>query len=215
MSSIHLELLDKERQATFEKLKIFRNQATLAGGTSLCLQIGHRLSFDFDLFLEREIKNSDYLKLKRIFRIREVRIHTTEQITVITGEDVGVTLVYYPYKPLFGKIKTPSVPLFSVKDIAADKAHTIGRRAVWRDYVDLFFILKWRYAKILEVTKWAQKKFGVEFNPMLFLEQLTYFEDLELSPMTFVKEKYSIPQIQNFLREQAREYRKLEFKIRH
>jgi len=206
MSSIHLELLDKERQATFERLKIFRNQATLAGGTALCLQIGHRLSFDFDLFLEREIKNKDFLNLKRIFKLREIRIRTTEQITVITGEDVGVTLVYYPYHPLFEKVATPSVPLFSVKDIAADKAYTIGQRATWRDYVDLFFILKWKYANILDVVRWAQKKFGVEFNPQLFLEQLNYFEDLEFPKMTFVKEEYSVVEIQEFLKKEVLRY---------
>lgn len=208
MSSIHLELLDKERQATFEKLKIFRNQATLAGGTALCLQIAHRLSFDFDLFLEREIKNSDYLKLTKTFKIREIRIRTSEQITIITREDVGITLFFYPYKPLFEKVKTPSVPLFSIKDIAADKAYTIGRRATWRDYVDLFFILKWKYANILAVVGWAQKKFGVEFNPILFLEQLVYFEDLEFPQMSFIKEKCSIVQIQDFLKKQAREFKK-------
>jgi len=211
MLSIHLELLDKGRQTAFEKLKVFRNQATLAGGTALCLQIGHRLSFDFDLFLERELKNLDYLKLKRIFEIREIRIRTSEQITVITKENVGITLFFYSYKPLFERVKTSSVPLFSIKDIAADKAYTVGQRATWRDYVDLFFLLKWKYANISDLVEWAEKKFGVEFNPKLFFEQLNYFGDLEFPQVSFAKEKYSVAEIQKFLKGQAKEFKKLKF----
>jgi hypothetical protein len=56
MSSIHLELLDKEGRKTFEGLKIFREEGCLAGGTALSLQIKHRYSYDFDIFLEREVE---------------------------------------------------------------------------------------------------------------------------------------------------------------
>ena len=206
MSSIHLELLDKKRKIIFEKLKAFPD-ATLAGGTALLLQIAHRRSFDFDLFLEREVKKEDLLRFKKKFKIKSVRVNTGDQLTVRTDQDIDITLVYYYYKPLFKKISTSSLPLYAVKDIAADKAHTIGRRAVWRDYVDLFFILKWGHTDILELIKLSEKKFGAEFNPILFLEQLVYFEDLEIPQISFIKEKYSPTEIQNFLKQQARKFK--------
>ena len=56
MLSIHLELLDKERRKVFEKLSAFSQTAVLGGGTALSLQIAHRLSFDFDLFLKKPLK---------------------------------------------------------------------------------------------------------------------------------------------------------------
>ena len=40
------------------------------------------------------------------------------------------------------KVKTSSLPLFDKRDIAADKAYTVGRRPAWRDYVDFFSCLK-------------------------------------------------------------------------
>jgi len=212
MSSIHLELLDKKERLVFERLKVFK-EVTLAGGTALMLQIAHRKSFDFDLFLEREVTTKDLKRLKRAFKIKIVDVNTSDQLTVRTNNEVNITLVDYYYKPLFKKVFTPSIPLYSVKDIAADKAHTIGRRAAWRDYVDLFFILKEEYTDIFELIKLAEKKFGVEFNPKLFLEQLVYFEDLKISKITFVKEKYSPRQIQDFLKQKVKKFKSSEFKI--
>lgn len=208
MSLIHLDLLDKKQKLAFKKLKIFRRSAVLAGGTALSLQIAHRYSFDFDLFLERKITRQDFLKLTENFRIKEAKINTSDQLTVITAEGIGITLVHYYFKPLFQKIMTSFLPLESVKDIAADKAFTIGRRAVWRDYVDLFFILKRGYIDIFDLVKLSQKKFGLEFNPKLFLEQLIFFEDLEVTKTFFIKEKFSAPEIQEFLKKEVIRYTK-------
>ena len=213
MSLLHYDLLDKERRKVFERLKPFENQGVLAGGTALLLQIGHRFSFDFDIFLDREIKRADLLKLRRLFKIKEVKRNISEQLDVITSENISITLVRYPYKPLFKTVSTISLPLFSIKDIALDKAFTIGRRALWRDYVDLFFILKKKYMSIFEVIELAEKKFDVEFNSRLFLEQLTYFRDLEVGKVTFFKDKYSPKEIQGFLKKQAEEYKKLKIKL--
>ena len=104
------------------------------------------------------------------------------------------------------------MPLLAVKDIAADKTYTIGRRALWRDYVDLFFILKWEFTDIFELIKLGEKKFGVEFNPKLFLEQLVYFEDLEIQKISFIKEKPSIQEIQDYLRKQVENFSRVELK---
>lgn len=208
MSQLHYDLLDRPRQGVFEKLKFLKKDAVLAGGTALFLQIGHRLSFDFDLFLEREIKRQDFLKLKKIFEIKEIRLNTSTQLNIITKEDILITLIYYPYKSLFEKASSISLSLFSVKDIALDKAFTIGRRATWRDYIDLFFILKKNYLDISEIIKLAEKKFGVEFNSRLFLEQLIYFNDLEIIKISFVKKEYGPQEIKNFLEQQVKNFKK-------
>jgi len=210
MSALHYDLLDEERRRVFEKLKPFRKEGVLSGGTALLLQIGHRFSFDFDIFLDREIKREDLLKLRRLFKIKEVKLNVSEQLDIITSENISITLVRYPYKALFKKVSTISLPLFSIKDIALDKAFTIGRRALWRDYVDLFFLLKKKHITIAKLVKLAEKKFDVEFNPRLFLEQLIYFKDLEIGKVSFLKEKYSSEEIKDFLKKQAEEYKKLK-----
>ena len=51
MSEIHLELFDTNRQNVFVQLSEFKTFGYLAGGTALALQINHRKSFDFDIFI--------------------------------------------------------------------------------------------------------------------------------------------------------------------
>ncbi|PIU03643.1 hypothetical protein COT44_02015 [Candidatus Shapirobacteria bacterium CG08_land_8_20_14_0_20_39_18] len=92
-------------------------------------------------------------------------------------------------------IKTEFLDLASVADISADKAITIGRRAVWRDYVDFFVLLKGKYYGISEIINFAKKKFKGEFNEALFLQQLTYFKDVEEAPVEFIGKSYSASEI--------------------
>jgi len=213
MLSIHLELLDKERRKVFENLRVFSEMAVLGGGTALALQIAHRLSFDFDLFLDRQLERKDFLKLKKAFKLVKVEINTPEQLTVITDSNVDITLLYYPYSLVFPKVITSTLPLCAVEDIVADKAYTVGRRAVWRDYVDLFFVLKQKIVDIFELVKLGEKKFGVEFNSKLFLEQLIYFEDIEISKISFVKEEPSVLEIQHFLKQQVKKFKEKELEF--
>ena len=62
-----LEALKSERQKIFEKLKYFP-EFYLVGGTALALQMGHRISVDFDLFSAKEIPASLLGKVKKVFR---------------------------------------------------------------------------------------------------------------------------------------------------
>jgi len=213
MLSIHLELLDKERRKVFENLRVFSEMAVLGGGTALALQIAHRLSFDFDLFLDRQLERKDFLKLKKAFKLVKVEINTPEQLTVITDSNVDITLLYYPYSLVFPKVITSTLPLCAVEDIVADKAYTVGRRVAWRDYVDLFFVLKQKIVDIFELVKLGEKKFGVEFNSKLFLEQLIYFEDIEISKISFVKEEPSVLEIQHFLKQQVKKFKEKELEF--
>ena len=41
----------------FEKLVKFKKPGYLAGGTALALQLGHRVSYDFDIFCGKEVSN--------------------------------------------------------------------------------------------------------------------------------------------------------------
>lgn len=208
MLSIHPEILDNKRREAFLRLKIFKSKGYLAGGTALALQIKHRHSFDFDIFLDREIKDIDNRVLKRKFLIKETTLNTSEQLDVLTASFIKITLVYYPYKPLFPAIETISLPLLSMKDIAADKAHTIGRRGKWRDYVDIFFILKQKHSSITEIINLAEKKFKEEFNTKKFLEQLTYFEDLDRFEISFIAKRYAEKEIKQYLIQEVKKYQK-------
>lgn len=142
MSKIHLEILDKERQNIFKSLTSFKSYGYLAGGTALSLQIMHRESFDFDIFVYKPISNFLRHKVSEHFGKIYYYVDSKDQISFRTFNNIHITFLWYYFKPLFSLIDGEFFQLASVKDIAADKAHTLGRRAVWRDYVDFFFLLK-------------------------------------------------------------------------
>lgn len=207
MPEIYPEILDPKRQTVFTKLKAFNQNGYLAGGTALALQIKHRKSYDFDIFLFNPITDQFRKKVRKIFSSNiEPRINTGDLFLVKLSNNIEVHFVYYWFERLEDEIKTDSISLASVKDIAADKAHTIGRRATWRDYVDIFYLLKNKVLGLEEIIKLAEKKFRGDFASHLFLKQLTYFEDFKVEPIDFLQEEYSPEKIEEFLIEEAERY---------
>ena len=161
MSKIFLEILDHDRREILKKLVDFRDEGYLAGGTALALQIGHRTSYDFDIFVDDPIKKSLENKIREKFGKVIYKWNTSEQVTfTILKSNIGITFVVQDFKPAFPRVETPYLALASVKDIAADKAYTIGRRATWRDYVDIFVVLKKRLLTLDDIVKFAVKKCG-------------------------------------------------------
>jgi len=57
------------------------------------------------------------------------------------------------------------------------KAFALGQRAKWKDYVDLYFIMK-DFHTCKEIAKKAEELFGGEFNEKLFRIQLAYLDDV-------------------------------------
>ena len=179
----------------------------MAGGTAMMLQIGHRYSVDFDLFSERSLSDKLPLNIVKIFGKSIITEYNSGDIySIVTPSEVTVTFVYYPYPLLKKPLITHSLPLFHLDDLAANKAYTIGRRGKWRDYVDLFFLLKEKYYSLTEIINFSGKKFLGEFNDKLFLEQLTYFNDLKIVPIDFIKKKYEPDEIKSFFENQTRHY---------
>ncbi len=64
---IHLEALTSEAKPLFPKLSFFTG-FYLAGGTSIALQLGHRISVDFDMFSPEPIAAKLLTKAEQVFR---------------------------------------------------------------------------------------------------------------------------------------------------
>lgn len=172
------------------------------------LQLDHRKSFDFDCFFQSEtLPNNLLAKIRRVFgKTITIGTKTKEFITITTPEMIEVTFACHPYSPIHRLVKTSSLPLFHLGDLAANKAYTLGRRPAWRDYVDLFFLMKWNIYPLGKIIQLAEKKFVGEFNSKLLLQELTYFDDVRLTNIIFIKEPYTPEEIKNFLSDQVRAY---------
>src|SRR5215831_7294744 len=161
---IHHEALTESGTEIFAQLDAF-NGYYLAGGTALAFQIGHRLSVDFDLFTEGEISPTLLPKVKRVFKHAScvVSVNDPGKLTVFI-DAVKLTFLRYPYLVVGELVGEEGLALLSIKEIAATKAYTIGRRGAYKDYVDLYFVLKEQYASLEEVISIVEKKYGCPFT---------------------------------------------------
>lgn len=200
MSKLILESLSNDKLKVFHKLKSFRKIGVLGGGTALSLQIGHRISYDFDIFTYNKLEPSLWRKARDTFGKGTLRLLDLEdQLNLSTPESVYVTFFYDGYKLLFDTIKTEYLDLLDIKDIATNKAFTIGRRPKWRDYVDLYFLLKNDYISFENLISMSKKKFGAGFSEKLFFEQLIYWGDIEDYDIEYLVENIEPQVIKDFL----------------
>lgn len=209
MSPLYInDVLTANQKAVFVKLKTLKQAGIMAGGTALAFQLKHRRSYDFDIFTSKNIPLDFAWKIRKILG-RKIKVvqESENELTFFTPEKVKVTFFFYPFKPLYRVIKTSSVYIFDWKDIAADKAYALGRRPVWRDYVDLFFIIKRGY-ELKKIIFDAKKKFGGLFSEKLFLEQLIYLNDIRDFKIDFLKRTFLPSEIKDFFEEKAKKYKK-------
>ena len=88
-------------------------------------------------------------------------------------------------------------------DLSAMKAYALGRRSKWKDYVDLYFLIKSHYT-INEISDKAKEYYNDLFSEKLFREQLAFHKDIDYSePIEYMKESTPEDEIKSFLIEKA------------
>ena len=167
---MHPEALNQDTKAIFRKLGCFKD-FYLAGGTALALQVGHRISIDFDFFSKHDIPGDQLIeKLEKLFSRENVRVvmnHSEQLSTEVYG--VKLTFAKYRLPVLLGFIQYQNVHMVTIPEIAAMKAYSAGRRPSLKDYVDLYYIVSEKHTNLPQIIELAQQKFKKEFEPRLFL----------------------------------------------
>jgi hypothetical protein len=201
---MHTEALTREGINLFPVLRAF-DDFYLAGGTALALQIGHRISIDFDLFHESPIDPALLPKAKRVFADFKVApaINNPDELTVFVGT-VKITFLAYPFPVIEPYVHAGGLKMLSVREIGATKAYTIGRRGSYKDYADLYYILVEHHASLKEIIAMAERKFGREFNSRLFAEQLLFMDDVRDYAIDFLKVPVTPTHVKSFFEEQVR-----------
>lgn len=169
---------------TLVLLKQLQNEDILAemrlvGGTSLALQIGHRISVDLDLF--GTLKGDSISLNKMLTTLKKTEsLQQTENIHIYNINNIKVDIVNYPYPWLKPPLMQDGITLGVIEDIAAMKLSAITGRGSKKDFIDLYFILE-RYTLGELITFYKQKySNGSTFQ---VLRSLAYFDDAEEEPM--------------------------------
>lgn len=156
-------------------------QFYLAGGTALALHLEHRQSRDLDFFTRSPLETLPLLPgiddILTRFGTVEWELNTSEQIQWRLDE-VSVTLLAYPFPHRFGYQPWRGLAVADARDVAVQKAYTVGRRAQARDYLDLHAVLTGGILSLDDLMRLAQDTYRDAFSARLFLQQLTYTQDL-------------------------------------
>ncbi len=168
------------------------------------MHIGHRLSIDFALFKDGPIHPKKIIsKFNESKESIAVTLNREGQLNLVC-RDVKFTFFDFGYAIPHPISVETKITIPSLLDLAAMKAFALGHRSKWKDYLDLYFILKNHYS-LKEVSAQASLRFGDLFSEKLFRGQLNYFkgisfeEQIEFMPGFEVSEE----EVKTFLTEAA------------
>lgn len=171
-----------------ELLEFIMNQRefdefNLVGGTSLALQMGHRISIDIDLFGASEIDEDLFLEVLKKFGAVQI-VKKSKNILICSVNGIKVDFVNYQYRLLESPLLEANLRLVKKKDIAAMKVNAVAGRGSIKDFIDVYFLLN--EFSIKEMIGFYLQKYpdGSEF---MVRKSITYFDDAdnEVAPILF------------------------------
>jgi hypothetical protein len=200
---MHKEVLNENQLQLLPLMSEFKREFFLVGGTAIALHIGHRRSIDFDLFKEKKLNIKKILE-KLDGRSNEYIItrRVSEQLNLVIN-NVKLTFFQFPYTIISDIAFEKIFKMPDLLSLAAMKAFALGRRAKWKDYVDLYFILKDHFS-LIQIAQKANSLFKDQFSEKLFRAQISFFDDIDYSEkVEFLKTSIDEHEIKAFLIDNA------------
>ena len=167
--------------STLELLKRLQSEALLSttrlvGGTSLSLQIGHRVSDDLDLF---SVDPLDGLQIQQLliekYAFRPSVVTPNALLGFVQG--VKIDVIYHPFPWLEDPVFESGCKLASIADIAAMKMHAIinsGKRP--KDFVDIAFLsVSYSYNDLKRLLLMRYPS----YDPIMADKAIIYFDDID------------------------------------
>lgn len=203
---IYYDALNSGRFSLLENFKGLKENFYLAGGTGLALQIGHRISEVFDFFTSIKFDNAVLLnQIKKSFPNLNLKIIQNEEntLTLLINNEVKISFFKIEYQNILPLIQTDYLQIAQVQEIGVMKLLALTR-ALYKDYVDIFFILK-EYS-LNGLLSLAKRKYH-EFDESIYLKCLLSFSDIEKIPVVFMPGRDISPEkVFKFIEEQAINY---------
>ena len=165
-----------------EELKNFR----LVGGTSLSLQIGHRMSVDIDLFTDAPYDSIDF------DRIDEVICSTFPTVEMGYGgnnsmgksyfvgtskEDLVKLDIFYTDSFVFPLLIEQDIRFARLEEIAAMKLEVIGNNGRKKDFWDLHELMD--YFSLNQMIEFYKKRYPYSLTKKEIISQLTFFDNAD------------------------------------
>ena len=175
---------------------------TLAGGTGLALQIGHRISRGFAFFRPDGFSAERLHEILRLVGDVETLQEDNRTLTVIVSA-IKVSFFSLPDEFLFPGQPWHLFELADPRDIALMKLAAISGRGNRKDFIDLYTVLRGGLS-LEQSFQWLPLKYGEgRVNIYHVLKSLTYFEDAEREPMPQMLEPFDWAECKKFFVREA------------
>jgi predicted nucleotidyltransferase component of viral defense system len=166
-------LLDLMQSAIFDDFR-------LVGGTSLSLQLGHRMSVDIDLFTDAQYDSLDFETFDCYFKNHYNYVSSNDGLPVSFGKSwyVGIDKsnavkidLYYTDPFIRPLLEREGVRLASIEDVIAMKLDILSRGGRKKDFWDLHIL---------------QEHFSIQNMIELYQERNPYGHSLEDILLSFI-----------------------------
>ncbi len=184
--------------------------AYLAGGTAAALQLGHRVSVDFDFFTHEKFVPKTFSA--RLAKLGDFNEDQADKGTVL-GEFKGIkfSIFIYDYPLIFSPLRYVSLDIADIRDIAAMKIDAIATRGARRDFVDLYFICKSGYT-MTDLIKFYDKKYGMLASNFVHIQKsLVFFNDSEAEEMPRMLKDITWENIKKYFEDEVKKISNLQF----
>jgi len=204
---MHLEILSNQQRELLPLITQFKRSFYLVGGTAIALHIGHRRSIDFDLFTPKIIHKTHILKKVSEFPYHQKMLFSDVDQIHLFVNGVKLTFFHYPFPVEHSDMLDNVISMPSLLTLAAMKAFALGRRAKWKDYVDLYFLMN-TFFSLKDISMEAERIFGHLFSDKLFRLQLAFHQDIDFSePVEFLpNHEVDCQKIKDFLIDNSLQY---------
>jgi len=168
-----------------QKSEIF-NDYFLVGGTSLSLQIGHRMSDDIDLFTRKNINKDEILDFFNQNYYGKYKIISSQNMVFqLVVNEIKVDFVKHDYNLIEDVKQEDGIKHLGKKDISAMKLMAVANRGDQaKDFVDIYFLLK--EIPLKDMFEYYKSKYNQE-DISVIKRSLIYFDDVSQSNWAAVR----------------------------
>jgi len=158
------------------------NHFDLAGGTTLALYLGHRVSIDLDFFTTQEFDTTKLVNLlEDKYQLSSIIAskNALSLYILYNEKNIKIDFLRHNYKIIKSSVIEDGVRLHSIEDVAAMKLNAILNRGAKKDFYDIYELLK--HYSLHELVSYFKIKYP-NTNVLMLIKSLDYFLDADVEP---------------------------------
>ena len=148
------------------------------------MRLGHRESVDFDFFTHLVFEPFALAQSIAYLRVQLVTQQDKNTLSCDVGTEKGAVKMSFFGGLSLRQIDAPDraqcngIAVASLRDIFGMKCATVSQRGESKDYLDIHALMVRAGLSLTEGLGAAGAIFGRQYNPLLTLQALSYFDDL-------------------------------------